>query len=100
MNLTHPNSLLFSFLFPPPAAKKKHATPAVPESTVTTRSRAPTVTQPTESTSPDTSTQPDGDVAELQITPTHQLTSRGSNSPEDNQIVITKQKGIHIIMST
>ena len=84
---------------PPTTAMKKHATPAVPESTVTTRSKAPTVTQPTESASADTSTRPDGEDAELQITPTENLTSRGSNSPEDNQIVITKQKGIHIFTS-
>lgn len=56
-------------------------------------------TEPTESASPDTSTRPDGEDAELQITPTGNLTSRGSNSPEDNQIVITKQKGIHIFTS-
>ena len=84
---------------PPTAAMKKHATPAVPERTVTTRSKAPTVTEPTASASADAVSPPDGEDAEIQITPTENLTSRGSNSPQDNQIVITKQKGTHIFTS-
>ena len=78
---------------PAPAAHKRVKN-VVPSSTISTRSRAPIVTEPAAS---DTPTRTEDGNAEEQNTPTTQIrTSDGSNSPDDNQIVQFERQGTNI----
>ena len=78
----------------PALAAHKRVKNVVPSSTISTRSRAPTVTEPAAS---DTPTRTEDGNAEEQNTPTTQIrTSDGSNSPDDNQIVPFERQGTKI----
>ena len=78
---------------PAPAAHKRVKN-VVPSSTISTRSRAPTVTEPATS---DTPTRiEDGNTKEQNTPTTQNRTSDGSNSPDDNQIVLFQRKGTNI----
>ena len=77
-----------------PAAHKRVKN-IVPSSTISTRSRAPTVAEPVAAS--DTPTRTEDGNAEEQNTPTTQIhTSDGSNSPDDNQIVQFERQGTNI----
>ena len=73
-------------------SQKKRPKPVVPESTITTRSRVPSVT---EAGASDTPARPDGDNTEGDTSPMENATSKDSKSPNDNQIVTTQDKGIN-----
>ena len=79
---------------PAPAAHNKHVKKIVPSSTISTRSRAPTVIEPAASDTP-TRTE-DGNTVEQNTPTTQNRTSDGSNSPDDNQIVPFQRKGTNI----